>query len=387
MAGYRPARGGVLETMADFYDRRTREVAKLGREAEAAAHKAYGDALRSGTDLVLRTEEEVNRFGAKLLDDRKPVVRRAPQPARPPRTAGGGQAPRVKVDLNRNPVVKAVAGDLAEKVGNAAGVVRGGVHAVEGLADGAVFLQRLTNPLDVLVSPPGQSAAGQLLGVASEGVDYVRRGVADPQIVIRDVRDKAHQMRVDLDPTATSAAPTVSEEVQRRLNIGMNQGELAFDVGSFAVGGPLAKSVKGLGAVSKASNAEKYLAQGFTPAEAAHLAEPYPKRGMGHHFGPRRAGLPRSYSESVFNRLKPEGITRGDMYELHYKVDPEFKGTGFPARVGGGRWSGADLGLKEYGLAGRIWHGSPAPLKARVGGLGGGAGAVAHGMMDEEESW
>lgn len=34
MAGYRPARGGLLETMADFYDRRTREVAELGREAD-----------------------------------------------------------------------------------------------------------------------------------------------------------------------------------------------------------------------------------------------------------------------------------------------------------------------------------------------------------------
>jgi hypothetical protein len=97
--------------------------------------------------------------------------------------------------------------------------------------------------------------------------------------------------------------------------------------------------------------------------------------------------LPSIFTESDFNVLKPQGITRGDMYELHYKVDPKFKGTGFPARVGGGGWSGAALGLKEYGLAGRIWHGSPAPLKARVGGLGGGAGAIAHGVMDEEDSW
>lgn len=387
MAGYRRARGGVLETMAEFYERRIREVANLGREAEAAAHKAYGDALRSGTDLVLRTQEDVNRFGARLLDGRKPVARRSPRPAAPPRPAGGGQAPRVKVDLNRNPVVKAVAGDVAQKVGNAAGVVRGGAHAVEGLAEGAAFLRRLTDPLDVLGSPPGQSAAEQLAGAAWRGVGYVRKGVADPQIVVRDIRGKAHQMRLDLDPTATPAAPTVSEEVRRRLSIGMNQGELAFDVGSFAVGGPLAKSVKGLGAVSKASTAEKYLAQGFTPARAAHLAEPYPKYGMGHHFGPRRMGLPRSYSESVFNRLKPEGITRGDMYELHYVVDPEFHGTGFPARVGGGRWSGADLGLEKHGLVGRLWHGSPAPLKARVGGLGAAAGTAMYTAEDEGDSW
>lgn len=387
MTGYRPARGGVLETMDEFYDRRMREVARFGREAEAAAHKAYGDALRSGTDLVLRTQGDVNRFGARLLGDHTPVVGRSRKPSAPPRPAGGGQALRAKVDLNRNPLVKAVAGDVAQKVGNAAGVVRGGVHAVEGLADGAMFLRRLTDPLDVLVSPPGESAAEHLIGAASRGVEYVRRGIADPQIVVRDVRDKAHQTRVDLDPTATPAAPTVSEEVRRRLGIGMNQGELAFDVGSFAVGGPLAKSVKGLGAISRASKAEKFLAKRFTPAQAAHLAEPYPASNMGHHFVPRRAKLPSIFTESVFNVLKPEGITRGDMYELHYKVDPKFKGTGFPRRVGGGRWRGADLGLKEYGLAGRLWHGSPAPLKARVGGLGGGAGAAVHGVMDEEDAW
>jgi hypothetical protein len=386
MAGYRSARGGVLETMAEFYDRRTREVANLGREAEAAAHKAYGDALRSGSELVLRTQDEVNRFGARLLDDRQPAVRRPMQPNASPSPAGA-QPTRVEIDLNRNPVVKAAAGAAAQQVGNAAGLVRGGVHAVEGLAEGAVFFRRLTDPFDVLASPPGESAAEQLVGAASRGVHYVRKGMADPQIVVRDVRNGAHQMRVDQDPTATPVSPTVSEEVRRRLNIGMNQGELAFDLGSLAVGGPFAKSVKGLGSISKASKVEKYLEQGFTPAEAAHLAEPYPQYGMGHHFGPRRKGLPRSYSESVFNRLKPEGITRGDMYELHYKVDPKFHGTGFPPKAGGGRWSGADLGLKKYGLAGRLWHGSPAPLKARVGGLGATAGAATHGGKDAGDSW
>jgi hypothetical protein len=347
MAGYREARGGVLETMADFYDRRMREVANRGREAEAAAHKAYGDAIRSGTDLVLRTQGDVNRFGATLLGSRKPSVRSEPVASRRP--ASGGQAARTKSDLSRNPVVKAVAGYMAERAGHAAGVVRGGVHAVEGLADGGVFLGRLMSPLDSWRSAPGESAAEQLLGAASRGVDYVRKGVADPQIVVRDVRNKTHQMHLDLDPNATPEASTVSEEVRRRLNVGMNQGELLFDVGSFAVGGPLAKSVKGLGAVSKTSNAEKYLAQGFTPAQAAHLAEPYPKYGMGHHYGARRKGLPRSYSESVFNRLKPEGITRGDMYELHYKVDPKFHGAGIPPRAGGGKGNG------EMGGAGGPW--------------------------------
>lgn len=74
MAGYRPARGGVLETMDEFVKRRQREVANFGREAEAAAHRAYGDAIRTGRDLVLRTQSEVNRLGSELLS--------APQPSR-----------------------------------------------------------------------------------------------------------------------------------------------------------------------------------------------------------------------------------------------------------------------------------------------------------------
>lgn len=73
MAGYRPARGGVLETMDDFVKRRQREVANLGREAEAVAHRAYGDALRTGRDLVLRTQSEVNRLGSELMSASRPA--------------------------------------------------------------------------------------------------------------------------------------------------------------------------------------------------------------------------------------------------------------------------------------------------------------------------
>jgi hypothetical protein len=90
---------------------------------------------------------------------------------------------------------------------------------------------------------------------------------------VRDVEAKAHQMRIDLDPSATPAAPTFAGELLRNFDIGANQGELAFDVGSLAVGGPLAKGMKELGAVSKAARAEKYMPH-FSPAGAAYLAEP-----------------------------------------------------------------------------------------------------------------
>ena len=250
--------------------------------------------------------------------------------------------------------------------------------------DGAVFLGRITNPLDLLVSAPGQSAAAHLVGAGMEAADYVKKGIEDPERVVRDVRAKAHQMRVDLDPTATPVAPTFGGELRRSFGIGENQGELAFDVGSLAVGGPLAKGMRELGAVSKAASAEKYLVQGFSPAGAAYLADLYPSSGMGHHFIPRRyklpsmlggEPLPRAYSDGPFNRLAPEGMTRGDFYERHFQVDPDFHGTKLPARVGGGSWSGHALELEKYDLLGQLWHGSPAPLKARVGGLASAGGS------------
>lgn len=81
MAGGRSGRGGVLETMEDFYRRRQLEVENLGRQAEAATHQAFGDAIKAGHDLVLRTQAEVNRFGANLLADRKSTLVGSPSTA------------------------------------------------------------------------------------------------------------------------------------------------------------------------------------------------------------------------------------------------------------------------------------------------------------------
>ncbi|MDP1874161.1 hypothetical protein [Phenylobacterium sp.] len=188
-------------------------------------------------------------------------------------------------------------------------------------------------------------------------------------------------MWLDLAPSATPVAPTLREELQRRLDIGLNQGGLVFDVGSLAFGGPLAKSTKILGAV-KASPVEKYLAQGFAPAQAAHLAKPYPQRNKGHHAVARRWKLPAVFSESEFNILRPPGITRGDFYERHFEVDPHFHGT----KVLNGGWSGKKLGLKRHGQLGRIWYGTPEPLKARVGGLGAATGSTIQSAEGEEDA-
>lgn len=401
----------VAESMAQFVERRRRELAAFGNAAEAAAHDAYGQAIRASKNLRMGTPGEVMAYGAALLQGKKPQPVAKPgvaQPRRPqavsrPADQTHGRIVSSRRDTrgpsaasrgDRNRVAKAIGVEAARQVGAVAGFVRGGVHAVEGLADGALFLERLVDPVDILKSPPGESANEQLLGAARRVVDYAKTGVADPQRIVRDVQAKVRQMRVDLDPSATPAAPTYAGELRRNFDIGQNQGELVFDVGSLAYGGPLAKGARELGAVSKASRAEKYLAQGFSPAGAAYLAEPYPSSGMGHHFIPRRyklpsmlggGPLPRAYSDGPFNRLAPESMTRGDFYERHFQVDPRFYGTKLPRRVASKNWSGRGLGLEKYGLPGRLWHGSPAPLKARVGGLTAGGGGVIHDYSNEEE--
>jgi hypothetical protein len=86
MAGYRPARNGVLETMEEFVKRRQREVANFGQEAEVAAHRAYGDAIRTGRDLVLRTQSEVNRLGSELLSAPRPSTSSVARQKRPAST-------------------------------------------------------------------------------------------------------------------------------------------------------------------------------------------------------------------------------------------------------------------------------------------------------------
>jgi hypothetical protein len=373
------------ESIAEFMDRRRREIARFGRKAEAVAHEAYDKAIRAGQDLRLGSPGDVVRYGAKLLQAKEARTAAAvSNTIRETKRQAGDALNR----LGQNPKVRPVAVAVAHGAGNVAGVARGGVHAVEGLADGAVFAGRLIDQFDVLKSPRGQSAVELLarggLGAGRNAADYVRKAVADPRSVVRDVSDKAQRWRRALDPSATPAAPTFTRELRRNFDIGQNQGEVLFDAASLFVGGPAAKTIKGLGRVSNVGNVERYLAQGFSSRAATHLAEPYPSSGMGHHFIPRRAKLPESYSDSVFNVLKPDGVSRGDFYELHYKVDPKYHGGRV---VRGEGWSGKKLGLEEYGLAGRLWHGSPPPLKARVGGLGAGAGAAMNSPGEQEADW
>jgi hypothetical protein len=381
------------ESISEFMDRRRREIAQFGRDAEAAAHEVYGKAIRAGFDLKLSSPGAVMRQGAKFLQEKADRVTTA--------VASGAEQTKRHAEkalrrAGQDPVFRSAAVAAARDVGRAAGVVKGGVHAVEGLVDEANFISRLTDPLDAVRSPPGQSATAQLgRGVVNSGrraVNYIQKGVADPSSVVRDIREKGQEWRRDLDPSATPVAPRLGAELRRNFDIGQNQGELGFNVGSLVLGGPAAKAVKGIAEVSNIGNVERYVAQGFGPKAAARLAEPYPAKGMGSHFIPRDTKLPRflgggplpqSYMDGPFNKLVPPGSSIGDMYERHFAVDPRFYGT----KAGGERWSGRDLGLQRYGPLRQLWYGSPAPLKARVGGLGAAAGSELYNSEDGESGW
>lgn len=356
------------ESIAEFMARRRREVENIGRQAAAAAHDAYDKANRAGRQLALKTQAQVMQYGARLLENERPPTPRSP-PKRP-------------ASLLETPAARKIGGDAARAAGNAVGVARGAVHAAEGLVEAAAFAHRVANPIQDFLRDPHNTASAQVGRSLLKVVDYAKEGISNPASVVRDIADGAADFRRTIDPTATPAAPTFSGELRRNFEIGKNQGEVTFDVGSLVVGGPAAKTTKFL-VPAKASTAERYLAQGFSPRAAAYLATPYV--GMGHHFVGRRLKLPERFSESEFNVLKPPGMTRGDFYELHFKVDPHFKGTALRPRADGERWKGEALNLEKHGLAGRIWYGSPAPLKARAIGLAGGAGAQIHHLPPSEE--
>jgi hypothetical protein len=223
------------------------------------------------------------------------------------------------------------------------------------------------------------------LSSSEVAADYVRKGFANPAGVRQDILNAGHKLRVDIDPTATPVAPTFTGEMARRFGIGLNQGQLGWNVASLVAGTPALKAVEGLGAVADATSAAKFAEMGFTDAQTARLAESY--AGAGHHSPvsqslAKRLGLPGWLRDSDFNVVKPDGMNQGDFYDFHYRVDPQYYGSGFSPKIGGPGWSGKKLGLQKYGLLNRIWYGTPTPL-AGVSGAAGAAGLSEHDPKQE----
>nr|MEA2798017.1 hypothetical protein [Phenylobacterium sp.] len=308
-----------------------------------------------------------------------PWTGRYVRPAPPVAHANAVSAP---TSLDRNLLAKTLAGNVALKVGQVVGLARGGLHTTQDLVGGAGFALRLLNPADPFFSPPGEAAWDQVIGAGDRFVGYAKKAISDPAAVGKDIRDELQRENIDLNPYATPMADTFPAELRRNFHIGANQGKAAFDVGSLFVGGEFAKGLALTRAV-EAADAAKYAELGLNPKVIGHLDMPY--EGMGHHsIVPRRftfqrpidgltlprwipdRSLPKAVTDSAFNVSKPGGITRGQMYAYHYRVDPKFHGARLPDGSGGG-WSGKKLGLQKYGLAERLWYSAPDALRAPIG--------------------
>jgi hypothetical protein len=273
-----------------------------------------------------------------------------------------------------SPTAKAIAGTLAYNAGLIPGVVRGGYHTLKSALDGATFLSRLADPMDPLLSAPGESAQEQVASAALRGGAYAWRGVQDPRIVRDDIASAFHDFRLKEDLTATPVAPTLRGEVKRAFDIGMNNGELAFDAGSTVAGGELLRGAAGLGAMTRAAETAEAKILAARPGLAAYLDEPY--EGMGHHIKARRTRLPsilgggpvpKELMESAFNKIRAEGMTRRDFFRNHVGVDDFYHGGKVPARFGGGGWSAKNLGWDKYRGYERFQHGTAPATKAVMG--------------------
>jgi hypothetical protein len=126
---------------------------------------------------------------------------------------------------------------------------------------------------------------------------------------------------------------------------------------------------------SSRSPPSKYTGQGFTRAQADKLAEQYDSAG--HHFPIKQATVkewvargipfPKWLRDNPLNVLKPD-VSRGDFYELHYRVDPTFNSANFSRSIGG-TWTASRIpGMPDkYGRVGQYWYGTSDAFKLTFG--------------------
>lgn len=399
MAERQPAqrRAGVLDNVEDWMAQRNADAYRLKRDAEAAGREAWERAIKTGQNIAAMQPSDVLALGANLLKQgQSRPGRAAPAPVKKP--TPGSPSPKNSGLLDY--AGKTAVGLVAQPFGQVAGVFRGARNTVRDLGEGAAFAARLIDPRSSVGFPAREAARNYVLDAGGRAAGYVRNGISSPRDVIDDAATAYRQARIHLDPSATPRADTLGGEWKRSYEIGKNQGELAFDVGSTLYGGAVAKELAGLGYLSKEAQVAKRLEQNFNPAQAARLAELY--EGRGHHYVPlgfkfpKRVGplpLPKAivgkkppswFIESPVNVLKPRNMTWGDFHELHYRADPDFHYAHLPGFKRTGGWTGSKLGLEKYQDLDRVWYGAPAPLKAAVGGGAVGGSGLAYDYFDGE---
>jgi len=341
-------------------------------EAVAGQELLHVDNARLGA-LAAKSADDAtaNRQLQFLRQGRNIRTGEFPTPATTP--AGVANRPE-RSWLDNSAAAKVAAGTLAQAAGVIPGVARGAVHALEGAVDGGMFLGRLALNL------PGDTAWQDVGRVGGATIDYTKRAINDPALVGRDLRTVAGKAWADQVPTATPVADTIGDELKRRFNLGLNNGELLFDGASLAVGGEALRGAAELGAAAKGADAAETAYLAARPALKAYMDQPYKGR-MGHHIVPRGKELPpelgggpypKAIMESPFNKIRETNMTNRDFYRNHVGVDKDYWGGSAPRKAGRG-WSGKALGWADYGPIDRLRYGTAPPTKAIIGsGLVGG---------------
>jgi hypothetical protein len=398
MAGYQVGnrvRVGAFDLSDDdlspdeWMARRNAQVAQRGR-AELAGRQAWADSIRTGRSVNASQPSHVTALGM-TVPNRQPAPTNLSRGYNPnePRdehgrwTTGGTSASQPPSWLDRSPGAKAIVGDAARAAGLVPGAARGAWHTVEDIGHGLHFFGRLVDPYDAETSPRGEAAWDKVFHAGKGVVDYTTNAISNPKAIANDVGAGLRRFQVKIDPAASPPASTLADEAARNFNIGLNRGETAFDAVSLLYGGAEAKGLAELGRISEGVGAAKYLARGYPKGLSEYFATPY--EGGGHHFLPQRTELPAwlgggpvppVISNSPLFLLKPPNMSTGDFLERHFQVDPHYYGGKIPKEFGGGRWSGKKLGWQKHDRLGRLWYGSPAPLKAVTGAGVVGAGAA-----------
>jgi hypothetical protein len=294
----------------------------------------------------------------------------AAQPGRPSPTVDGAPSansaasqPTVRTAVGRNGALQTAARGVELGLADTAGVVAGAFDVGMNVLRTAELGQRAMDPMDLANLPRGTSALNQVLSADAAMARYGLDRLSHPSRMVDDVKGAVHRTHVGLDPTLTPTTSGSDGTFKRYFDAGRNQGRLGADASLFLLG-PTAEA--GLdGAIPYETNVLKFRGQGFNQSQAEYLAQLYPR--WGHHVAARRLGLPDWITENPVFQLKPGGVSRGDLYQLHFENDPKFFGTRFPRDVGGS-WRGkTDLKLKKNGPVRQFWDGTPSSLKSVVG--------------------
>jgi hypothetical protein len=352
-----------METVREAAERRLHELKRRIEAAEAAGIAALSKVV----------PREWNHLGppapAAGRRDARPPMR--PDVIAPRNNQRGTQARNPATDvaglLDRSPSAKAAAGEFGLAAGRVPGVVRGAWHTLGGAVELGDFVSRVQNPVpDILAGR--ETAPDQVIQAGRGAIGYFGSRASNPGLAVNDVQTAYHRANVSLNPSASPQADTVIGEFKRNRDIGLNQGEVAFDVYAPT---KVLKVLAPLRQLSRAERVAGYLRRGLPQGAAEALAEPYID-GLGHHVVPRRTlkawGIPDFIGDSRFNIVKPVGIDKGQFYRLHYGVDTKVNGGPLRGRRGrGSGWSGRRLGWERYDQLGRIVHGTPEGIKDIVG--------------------